>query len=256
LWVRSFEDLRRSASEAPDAPPIGDDARRDAHGDYPSGPAKPGHAQGNPRRCPTAAKRNDDRIGWRVELRPKLERGQYVTDDGTRVSTPSRNPARRTEAARVGPGAKHRPRQPELRTRPDDVIGRTRRRGRDRETRVGIRLRKLRQYDAVAEPMRVEGSGETMRGPRAADRDKDRVGRRAREQKLKTADLVATRSVFAFEPQRVDAGYIRHAARAARKCADDPLGGAPQAPDAEFYKTLAKALEEIAAGMERLAKPE
>jgi len=50
--------------------------------------------------------------------------------------------------------------------------------------------------------------------------------------------------------------YIRHAARAARKCGGDPLGGAPQAPDAEFYKTLAKALEEIAAGMERLAKPE
>ena len=50
--------------------------------------------------------------------------------------------------------------------------------------------------------------------------------------------------------------YIRHAARAARKCAGDPLGGAQQAPDAEFYKTLAKALEEIAAGIERLAKPE
>jgi len=30
----------------------------------------------------------------------------------------------------------------------------------------------------------------------------------------------------------------------------------PASPDAEFYKTLAKALEEIAAGMERLAKPE
>ena len=55
---------------------------------------------------------------------------------------------------------------------------------------------------------------------------------------------------------RVSTDYIRHAARAARKCAGDPLGGAPQSPDAEFYKTLAKALEEIAAGMERLGKQE
>ena len=54
----------------------------------------------------------------------------------------------------------------------------------------------------------------------------------------------------------VSTDYIRHAARAARKCAGDPLGGAPQAPDPEFYKTLAKALEEIAAGMEKLGKGE
>ena len=53
---------------------------------------------------------------------------------------------------------------------------------------------------------------------------------------------------------RVATDYIRHAARAARKCAGDPLGGAPQPPDPEFYKTLAKALEEIAAGMEQLGK--
>src|SRR5688500_9818312 len=55
---------------------------------------------------------------------------------------------------------------------------------------------------------------------------------------------------------RVATDYIRHAARAARKCAGDPLGGAPQAPDPEFYKTLAKALEEIAAGLEALGKEE
>jgi len=53
---------------------------------------------------------------------------------------------------------------------------------------------------------------------------------------------------------RVATDYIRHAARAARKCAGDPLGGAPEPPDPEFYKTLAKALEEIAAGMEQLSK--
>jgi hypothetical protein len=56
---------------------------------------------------------------------------------------------------------------------------------------------------------------------------------------------------------RVATDYIRHAARAARKFAGDPFGGAPQgSPDPEFYKTLAKALEEIAAGLEALGKPE
>jgi len=54
---------------------------------------------------------------------------------------------------------------------------------------------------------------------------------------------------------QVTTDYIRHAARAARKCAGDPLG-APQAPDPEFYRTLAKALEQIAAGMEALGKQE
>jgi len=48
--------------------------------------------------------------------------------------------------------------------------------------------------------------------------------------------------------------YIRHAARLARKLhMEGGLGGTPQ-PDAEFYKTLAKALEEIAAGLEQVAK--
>lgn len=53
---------------------------------------------------------------------------------------------------------------------------------------------------------------------------------------------------------RVATDYIRHAARAARKCAGDPLGGAPEPPTPEFYKTLAKALEEIAAGLEQVGK--
>jgi hypothetical protein len=55
---------------------------------------------------------------------------------------------------------------------------------------------------------------------------------------------------------RVATDYIRHAARAARKCGSDPLGGAPQPPDPDFYKTLAKAFEEIAAGLEQLGKEE
>jgi hypothetical protein len=58
------------------------------------------------------------------------------------------------------------------------------------------------------------------------------------------------------QTMRVPTDYIRHAARAARKCAGDPLGGQPQPPDPEFYKTLAKALEEIAAGLELLGQEE
>jgi hypothetical protein len=55
---------------------------------------------------------------------------------------------------------------------------------------------------------------------------------------------------------RVATDYIRHAACAARKSAGDPLGGPAEPPDPEFYRTLAKALEEIAAGLEQLGKEE
>ena len=55
---------------------------------------------------------------------------------------------------------------------------------------------------------------------------------------------------------QVATDYIRHPARAARKCAGDPLGGVPIPPDAEFYKALAKALEKIAAGLEHLGREE
>lgn len=50
--------------------------------------------------------------------------------------------------------------------------------------------------------------------------------------------------------------YIRHAARLARKLQmDAAMGGTPQ-PDAEFYKALAKALDEVAAGLETVARAE
>lgn len=50
--------------------------------------------------------------------------------------------------------------------------------------------------------------------------------------------------------------YIRHAARLARKLQlDAAMGGTPQ-PDADFYKALSKALEEIASGLELVAKRE
>jgi hypothetical protein len=57
-------------------------------------------------------------------------------------------------------------------------------------------------------------------------------------------------------PMPPQTDYIRHAARLARKIhMDAAMGGAPQ-PDPDFYKTLAKALEEIAAGLEQVAKRE
>lgn len=53
---------------------------------------------------------------------------------------------------------------------------------------------------------------------------------------------------------RVSTDYIRHAARAARKCAGTPLGDPAEAPDPEFYRSLAKALDEIAAGLEQVSR--
>jgi len=50
--------------------------------------------------------------------------------------------------------------------------------------------------------------------------------------------------------------YIRHAAKLSRKLQmDAAMGGKPE-PDAEFYKTLSKALEEIAAGLELVSARE
>ena len=50
--------------------------------------------------------------------------------------------------------------------------------------------------------------------------------------------------------------YIRHAARLARKLQmDAAMGGGTPQPAAEFYKTLSKAFDEIAAGLELVSKP-
>lgn len=48
--------------------------------------------------------------------------------------------------------------------------------------------------------------------------------------------------------------YIRHAAKLSRKLFLDASMGTPAAPDPEFYKTLAKALEDIADGLESINK--
>lgn len=50
--------------------------------------------------------------------------------------------------------------------------------------------------------------------------------------------------------------YIRHAAKLARKLQLDAGLGGEAHPDAEFWKTLAKALEECAVGLETLTKHE
>jgi hypothetical protein len=47
--------------------------------------------------------------------------------------------------------------------------------------------------------------------------------------------------------------YIRHAARLGRKLQKDAAMGGPPQADAEFYKTLSKALDEIAAGLEMVS---
>ena len=53
---------------------------------------------------------------------------------------------------------------------------------------------------------------------------------------------------------QVTTDYIHHAARLARQIhMDAAMGGAP-APDADFYKTLAKALNDIAESLEAVAK--
>ncbi len=46
--------------------------------------------------------------------------------------------------------------------------------------------------------------------------------------------------------------YVRHAARLARKLQLEAQLGTPVTPDAEFWKTLGKAMEEIAAGLEQI----
>ena len=48
--------------------------------------------------------------------------------------------------------------------------------------------------------------------------------------------------------------YIRHAAKLSRKLYLDSAMGAPPAPAPDFFKTLAKALEDIADGLEQAAK--
>jgi len=52
---------------------------------------------------------------------------------------------------------------------------------------------------------------------------------------------------------RVTTDYIHHAARLARQIhLDAAMGGTP-APDGDFYKTLAKALNDIAESLEAIA---
>ena len=48
--------------------------------------------------------------------------------------------------------------------------------------------------------------------------------------------------------------YIRHAARLARQLVQDAGPGGTPVPDAEFYRTLAKAMEQAADAIEQAAK--
>ena len=53
---------------------------------------------------------------------------------------------------------------------------------------------------------------------------------------------------------QVTTDYIHHAARLARQIHMDAAMGGTPAPDANFYKTLAKALNDIAESLEAVAK--
>jgi len=56
---------------------------------------------------------------------------------------------------------------------------------------------------------------------------------------------------------RPSTDYIEHLGRLARKIqADAAMGGAPPQPDVEFYKVLAKAMEEIVAGFKTVSQRE
>jgi hypothetical protein len=48
--------------------------------------------------------------------------------------------------------------------------------------------------------------------------------------------------------------YIRHAARLARQLVIQAGPGGNPAPDAEFYKTLAKAMEQVADAIEQSSR--
>jgi hypothetical protein len=53
---------------------------------------------------------------------------------------------------------------------------------------------------------------------------------------------------------QVTTDYIHHAARLARQIHMDAAMGGTPTPDADFYKTLAKALNDIAESLEAVAK--
>ena len=56
---------------------------------------------------------------------------------------------------------------------------------------------------------------------------------------------------------RPSTDYVEHLARLARKVhGDAAMGGSPPTPDAEFYKVLAKAMDEIVAGLKSVSQRE
>jgi hypothetical protein len=56
---------------------------------------------------------------------------------------------------------------------------------------------------------------------------------------------------------RPSTDYLEHLARLARKIhAEAGMGGPPPQPDPEFYKVLAKAVDEVVAGFKSLSQRE
>jgi phosphotransacetylase len=70
-------------------------------------------------------------------------------------------------------------------------------------------------------------------------------------------DHLSVISVFSvLSAMKPATDYIRHAAKLARKLQMDAAMGGTLQPDAEFYKALSKALDEIAAGLEQVSRSE
>src|SRR5881394_102901 len=86
---------RGLARESQRAPPIGDEPGRDTDRYDLRGPAEPREAEGDSGRRSAGPQWEDDRVGRRVELRPKLERRKEVADHRSGVGTASGNPMRR-----------------------------------------------------------------------------------------------------------------------------------------------------------------
>ena len=299
----------------PQRPPaIRDHYRRDAHAHDAGGPAERAHRKREARGRAAGAEGEDDRVGWVSGLRRELEPCEQVADDGAGMRPAPGNLAAGPKCARPAPHLEHRHRQRGPHPCAHDERRPLLTRGGHRLTQGRHGLRELGERGAPSSGGGVHRCRQAVGRARPSHGDEHGARRRACEQELEPAHLIATvplgRSVLALERQlgqaegarqggrwlqgrrpfaqatrresraylldqlrrirhvnpiprtamRVATDYIRHAARAARKYAGDPFGGtpsgAPEVPDAEFYKTLAKALEEIAAGMEALGKEE
>src|SRR2546422_753720 len=211
------EETGGSASQTRDPPAVSDKSRGDPHTHDHRRPSQGAHRECEPGGGPTGAERQHDGVGGG---------GQRAWGGGApRGADPS----------------------PPIVTHPVPAGSPMRRNSRPRTLLPPPRVdeRSSRLSHSSAHPAAAAKSGRTSAG----------VGQPPRLHGARAPRIFRESSIGSMT-MRVSTDYIRHAARAARKCGGDPFGGAPQPPDTEFYKTLAKALEEIATALEQLSKEE